>query len=278
MTFPVHPLLWALMEPSLIVAFFLVVMRLTGLLMTAPLFNGSQIPAMVKVWLSMVLALVVVTSVLGWPPKLAVVDKLNIQTLPQLAFWMGWEFGIGWLIGTAARWLFESVRMAGEIIATQMGLSMASALDPTSGESNTVISESLSFMALLVFLSLDLHHWLIASVYHTYQWLPIGQLPNNTNWLGGSVDQLLIWFGSFFELGLMLAAPIMAMLLLTDMALAYVAKLMPQMNVFLVGLPLKLIVGLAGLSISASLFFDRINQAWNVSFKGILLLFKGLVA
>jgi flagellar biosynthesis protein FliR len=272
----VHPLFWSLTNPTLIVGFVLILSRIGGLFVTAPLFKMHNIPNPVKIWFSVILGLFVVCSCFGWPPQLSNLERAHVESLPALVFWMAWEFILGWLLGTVAQWLFDAVKITGELISTQMGLSTAAALDPISGTMNPVLAESFSLFATLLFLSLNLHHWLIGAVVSSFKLVPLATMPSNSMWVGDAVLQAITWLAEAFQLGLMLAAPTIALLLLAEIALGFVAKLMPQLNVFIVGIPLKIVLGLFSMGLSMAALTDDLSRHWNTSFKELLLLFKGM--
>ena len=275
MEISVPDLLLQLLKPEVILLFWLILARVSGLFLTAPGFNWAYFPTTVRIWLALGLTLILATSIFQWP--FATLPDVGITDIWGLMIWTFWEFAIGWVLGTATQWMIESIRVSGEMLSTQMGLSLATSLDPSSGQANTVLAQSFTLMALLLFLTLNLHHILVIGLAKTFTWLPVGQWPDLSAWVGPGVDHLITWFGEAFSIGLVIATPIIGLLFLTEVALSFVAKLMPQMNIFVVGLPVKLMMGLIGVSLSMPKMLERLQIHWNGNFEDLFQLFKGLL-
>lgn len=275
MEITVPDLLLQLMKPEVILVFWLILARVSGLFVSAPGFSWAYFPPTIKIWLALGLSLVLATSLFQWP--MTTLPEVGVSDIWGLAIWTLWEFSIGWVIGTASQWLIEAIRVGSEMLSMQMGLSMATAFDPASGQANTVISQGLALLALLLFLTLNLHHILVMGLAQSFTWLPLAQWPDLAGWLGPGVEHLITWFGDAFSLGLTIATPIIALLLLSEIALSFVSKLMPQMNIFVVGLPLKLFMGILGLSLSLPTMMHRLELYWDANMDDLFQLFRGLV-
>lgn len=227
--------LLSILSPRNLVLFIVVFTRMGGMLSSAPLFSTFPIPRQVKAWF-----LATVTFLIF--PIIMVQSGFQMPTsIPELFIILLKEFMIGYLIGFLANLVFIGVEMAAEIISLQMGLSMAQALDPASGEQTPVIAQAYSFMAAMVFLGINAHQQLFYAVYKSFQAIPIGYgfLINGT-----IVQQVLYLTGQMFTIAFGVALPIFAVLLMTDVLLGFTAKMMPQMNIFMVAMPLKIYIGL----------------------------------
>lgn len=212
--------------------------RILGLMAAAPLFGHASVPARVKVGLGVMIALVVAPSVADLPQ----IDPLSFSGLLIVAQ----QFVIGLAIGFAMRIIFAGVEMAGEIASLGMGLSFASFFDPQSRGVTTVLSRFLSYLAILVFLAIDGHLLLIAALVKSFVALPVSAAPLHAD----GFRQIAGWGGMVFSIGVQLSLPIVAAMLITNLALGILTRAAPQLNVFSVGFPITLAVGFAVLMIA----------------------------
>jgi len=222
-----------------IVTFMLILFRVSGLMMTAPLFNTQGIPVQTKIWFSFALTFLLFPfhSQHFNPPT---------EVIP-FALVGAQEVILGLMLGFVADLLFVGIQMAGELISVQMGMSVSSILDPISGIQVPVIGQMLFYFAMLIFLSLNVHHTLILALDHSFDLLPLGHFFSNT---GAMAERFIVLVSDMASIALLVGAPIMAVLLVSDVALAFMAKVMPQMNIFVVGMPIKIAAGLMILAIS----------------------------
>ncbi|GIX06691.1 MAG: flagellar biosynthetic protein FliR [Candidatus Poribacteria bacterium] len=222
-----------------IAAFLLVLFRLTGLLLTAPFYGVMNIPSRAKVGLALLL------SVLVFPllpsPRLLVPENAVVYAV--LIFR---ELLVGMVIGFAAQAVFAGVQLAGQMISYQMGLALATAFDPTSGIQNTVLALLYQWMALMVFLAVDGHHFLLRGIVESYQLIGLG----TAAFTGGTLQLLLAMLGELFRIAIQVSAPATVVLFFTNTLLAILGRAIPQMHVFLVGLPLTLGLGILALMLS----------------------------
>lgn len=233
-----------------VISFLLVLFRVSGMLVSSPLVSMQSIPQRTKVGLAAVVALLLF-PIYG--------TQLTVPVnLIQFALLVLQESLIGLLLGFTVRLVFASVQMAGEYISLQMGLSIASVIDPITQTQSPVIGQVFFYFAAFLFLSLNIHHALFAAVDRSFHWLPLGHFIGEGRLTAGLMAERMIHLGSeVFVLALMVGVPVMGVLLCTEIALGFVAKVMPQMNIFMVGLPLK--VGLGFLLLQSSLpYLERL--------------------
>lgn len=214
-------------------AFLLMMFRLAGMMVSAPIFNIRSVPSQAKI------GLVFATALVLFPLHAA--NFTAPTNLIQFAVMAIQETAIGLLIGFAASLVFFALQMAGEFIGFQMGISVAQVLDPVNGTNVPVIGQLFFYFGALLFLSLNVHHALILAVEHSFDLIPLGGLIAN---FGALTERFLHLTGQMFILAMMVGLPIMGILLVLEVALSFVAKVMPQMNIFMVGIPLKVAVGL----------------------------------
>ncbi len=205
--------------------------RILAMISVAPLFGHMAIPARVKVGLGLLLAVAVAP---GLPalPQVAPFSGDGVLLLAQQVL-------IGLAIGFTMRLVFAGIELAGELAALTMGLSFASFFDPSSRSTASVLSQWFGWLALMVFVSSNLHLVLLASVAESFHSLPVSALPVGT----GPFKALAGYGGQIFAIGLQLALPIIAALLVTNLALGILTKAAPQLNIFAIGFPVTLGIG-----------------------------------
>lgn len=212
--------------------------RLLGLVALAPGFSGAAVPPQVRVALAVGLAMA-----LG--PLIACPDP-RVLDLPVGGYLLilGGELALGGAIGFCLACLLEAARFAGEMVDLQIGFRAGELYDPVAGGSSSILGRLWYLAALVFFFQVDGHHWLIGGLARSYGLCPVGDLAFEREW-GLLAGQMLL---ASFALGLRLAAPLVASLVLADVTLGLVSRGMPQMNILLVGMPAKIIVGLAALA------------------------------
>lgn len=223
----------SLLTVPTVVAFLLVLTRVSGLLVASPLLSLREIPAQVKIGMAFTMALIL------FPIHSA---RLVVpQNLIQMAVMLAQELITGMLIGFVATLVFTGIQMAGEFIAMQMGLSISSILDPISGAQMPAFGQLYFYLAALLFLSLNVHHALIIGLDKSFAAVPLGTFYGN---MGQLAERFTALTGQMLVLAVVVSLPVMGILLVTEVCLGFMAKVMPQMNIFMVGLPLKVGVGI----------------------------------
>lgn len=224
-----------------ILTFILMLTRMSGLFVISPVFGFRNLPMQLKLFMAAGASFILF---LTHPPSATEPIANSMWTLAVMG---GTEFFIGFCIGFAAELVFTGVRMSGEYLSVQMGMSVASILDPITGNQSPLMGQIFYLFAFLLLMSLNLHHVFIIAVDKSLQFIPLG-MPIDS--LGILTERMLVMASDMFIIALQIAAPAMAILLVTEVALAFVAKVMPQMNIFIVSLPLKFAIGLMGIMAS----------------------------
>ena len=218
-----------------VIVLVLALARVGGLFIMAPIFAASAAPLRVRVSIVFFVTLAMLPLVGGLPPALAASPGLAI-VLGMMAF----ETLVGFALGLVAQLTFGAVQMAGQLAGIQMGIGLSNLIDPQTQEHITSLAQWQNLLALLVFLSVDGHHVLIRAVADSFRVLPLGGgLPSAAGF--GIVLDLA---GGLFVVALKIASPVMVLLLLVNAAMGVLAKLIPQLNVFIVGFPLNVAAGL----------------------------------
>ena len=206
--------------------------RILGLVAAAPLFGNAAVPVSTKVSLGVLLAMIIAPTV----PALPATDPMSMAGLLILTQ----EMLIGLAMGFSIRIVFAAIEMAGEISSLTMGLGFASFFDPQTKGRSSAISQFLTMLATLMFLTVNGHLVLLAALAESFVSLPISASPIN----GGGFQQLAAWGGEIFRSGVQISLPIVAALLLTNVALGILTRAAPQLNIFGIGFPVTLGVGL----------------------------------
>lgn len=219
---------------SQFIGFFLSFIRIAALMSVAPILGSQSIPVQVKVFLSLFLSVTMLPA-LKEQPQLETITLLGL--LPLIFK----EIVLGLFLGYNAKFIFESYQFAGRMVSTQMGLGMANLVDPDSGQPVTPIGNIYTFFIMMVFLFLNGHHLLISALYKSFEISPAASYKFA---LAGARWEMVSLFNEIFIIGIKLAAPSMATLFLIEVCMGIMARIVPQMNIFFIGLPVRLGVGL----------------------------------
>ena len=223
--------------------------RILALVSSAPVLGNTSVPARVKVGLAFVLTLVL-APILGTMPVVDPGSAIGLLILAQ-------QVVIGVAIGFTMRIIFTAVEMAGNIAGMQMGLGFATFFDPQNAAQIPVVGQFLGLLATVLFLAMNGHLYMIEILAQSFQALPVVPPPfSAAGWRA-----LAGWGGEIFLAGLLLSMPIMAALLITNLALGIMTRAAPQLNVFSVGFPITLAAGFVVLAIALPYFvplFDRL--------------------
>lgn len=224
-----------------ILVLLLIFMRTLGMVGTAPLFGNSQVPTVWKIGISFYLTWIVDTAM----PQKQLLGRIAGVTLPHFVGLAVTESLVGVAIGLMASVVFAVVQFAGELLDVQIGYSIASVVTPGIMGPVSLLANFHYILFVLWFLAVNGHYGIILALLESYRVLPFG-----ASVFGGSLASVFLQSSaSMFVLGVQLAAPVMLALFLTNVSLAVASRAVPQMNVFVVGLPATLLVGLTVLAI-----------------------------
>lgn len=248
-----------------ILAFLLILTRMSGLFVVSPVFGFHNLPVQLKLFMAASTSFVLF---LTHPPSATEPIAHNMWQLAPMA---GTEFFIGFCIGFAAELVFTGVRMSGEYLSVQMGMSVASVLDPITGQQSPLMGQIFYLFAFLLLITLNLHHMFIIAIDKSLQFIPLGMPPTAVALL---TERMLSMASGMFVIAVQIAAPAMAILLVTEVALAFVAKVMPQMNIFIVSLPLKFAIGLLGIMASLPFLAKFLTNEYSILGEQLFGLFN----
>jgi flagellar biosynthetic protein FliR len=238
--------------------------RLLGLIAAAPLFNSRGVPVRIRLALGLAIALAVVPALPPFPAPPAG----SWLALPLLAR----EAALGIAMGFTLRLVFAAVDLAGELIGLQMGLSFATFFDPESGGQTIVLGEFLGLLTSLIFLGLDGHLLLIDVTVRSFEWLPPAGGP-----LAARGWAFVAHYGiTVFAAGFLLALPLIAALLITNIAMGVLTRAAPQLNLFAVGFPVTLAAGFLVLLLALNAFGPVMRTLLERGFEAVDQLLRSL--
>jgi flagellar biosynthetic protein FliR len=211
--------------------------RILGLIAAAPLFGNTSVPVSVKVSLGVLVATIIAPTVQGMPAA----DPTSWAGLLIVAQ----EMIVGLAMGFSMRLVFAAVEFAGEIASLTMGLGFATFFDPTTSSRSSAISQFLALVATMAFLAVNAHLALLSALAESFVSLPVGGGLSS-----GAPLELVRWGGKVFSAGLQISLPIMAALLITNVALGILTRAAPQLNLFGIGFPITLGVGFLTISLA----------------------------
>lgn len=228
--------------------------RILGLVSAAPIFGHMSVPASSKIGIAVMLTLIVA-------PTLTNIPVVNPAT-PAGVLILTQQLIIGLAMGFSMRMVFVAIEMAGSISTQSMGFGFASFYDPQTQGQTSSVSQLFTMLATLIFLSINGHLMIVETLVTSFTTLPISLAPNGHGFL-----QLANWGGFIFSTGVQLAMPMIAALLITNIALGILTRSAPQLNIFGIGFPITLSVGflviITSLPYLTAPILAAINQTFN---------------
>lgn len=242
--------------------------RIIGIVALAPGFDAAFVPPMVRVALAGGLALAL--APLLAPPAHGVLELTPQAYLVLLLS----ELALGAVIGFLLSCLLEAARLAGEIVDLQIGFRAGALYDPVSASNSSVLGRLWYLAAVVFFFTINGHHWLMTGLMHSFQVCPIGELVYNKTLASLAVDVI----GAFFVMALQISAPVVAALILADVTMGLVGRSMPQMNLMLVGMPGKIMLGLGALALCSPLLANSFAEMLDQFHEYLAALLKAVGA
>jgi flagellar biosynthetic protein FliR len=217
--------------PALAAAFLLAFGRVGTMVMLLPGFGETNLPARVRLTIALVLTAVLL-------PLHRQAYTVDLSSLAPVMYELIQELIVGAVLGLTARLAIAALQVAGSVVAQQLGLGFVTAVDPTQNEQSVIVGDFLAVLGVTLIFATDMHHLVIAAMNDSYLIFKLGEMP-----LAGDVAQHFTQIASTsFRIGIQLAAPFIAFGL--NLGLGVLSRLMPQMQVFFIGLPLSILLGL----------------------------------
>jgi flagellar biosynthetic protein FliR len=218
--------------PALAATFMLVFARIGAMVMLLPGFGETNIPVRIKLSIALLLTMIIL-------PLHRQAYQVDLNSLAPLLVLMLHEIVIGVVLGATARVTLSALQVAGSVIAQQLGLGFVTAVDPTQGQQGLLIGNFLTILGLTLLFATDSHHLVISALNESYRIFAPGQMFST-----GDVAALATRaFASAFKIGMQLSAPFLVFGLIFNLGLGVLARLMPQMQVYFVGVPLSILIG-----------------------------------
>ena len=235
--------------------------RILAVVMTAPVFSNVALTTQIRLILGLAVSFALAPA-LPAMPAIPVDSWQGLLVLVQ-------QILIGVVIGFTLSIVFAVVDLAGQLIGLQMGLGFASFYDPQSAAQTPVLSEFLGLLATLIFLALNGHLLTLAALAESFRLLPVGGGP----FAAKGLVAVLTWSATLFSTGVLLALPLIAALLVANIALGVLARIAPQLNIFAVGFPVTIVAGFMVLTLSMPYFgaaLERLYDNGFVALSGVL--------
>ncbi|HEU4458602.1 MAG TPA: flagellar biosynthetic protein FliR [Methylibium sp.] len=234
--------------------------RVLALFMTAPVLSMRSVPARVKIALALLIT-VAAQPALPPMPTIALDSAQALEAVIQ-------QMLIGLTLGFAARIVMAGIEMAGEMIGLQMGMNFAAFFDPISATQSTAVSRFFGTSAAWLFVVMNGHLLLTAALIDSFTAFPVGAGGGPMGFLTAVQPQA--WGAEIFRLGLWIALPIVSMLLFTNLVLGVISRVASQMNIFAIGFPITLGVGLIGMTMT----LPMMEAPFTMALERLLALFR----
>ena len=249
-----------------IAAFLLTLTRVSGIFLISPFFGSMNIPPFFRAGIALAMTVVL----------FPVVDGLGTTAAPESVLMFSaaavGELFVGWLIGFVAYISFAAITMAGKVMDMQVGFAIVNVVDPTSGQQIPLIGSFLYNLAVIVLLATNGHHMIIAALVESFRAVPLAGVEGNI-----SLALIIANFtGMIFLTGMKIAMPITFAILLTNVGLGILSRTMPQMNIFVVGIPMQLMIGITVLSMVIPFYVLFLDVLFNEMYGNISLAVRAL--
>jgi flagellar biosynthesis protein FliR len=251
-------------DQGFLVAVFLLSLRLSAMFLLTPILYAFGVPASARLLLVIGLAIALALGV----PAAQTRELLQMNSGELIAASLK-ELALGATLALAVLTAFAAISMAGRLTDVQIGFGIAQVFDPVTQRQIPVLTSAFDKLGVIVFFMVDGHHALLRGIAYSLQRFPLGR-----TWpVEAAAPHVIKQIAGLFALGLALAAPVVVCLLLVELALGVVARNLPQMNMFVIGVPLKIVVGLAVLSLwlggagdAMNRIYGSIYRNWDASF------------
>ena len=243
--------------------FLLILCRWAGMIMLAPVFGAREVPGVVK------LILVASLSLIVYPLISAAQPSIPSELLPYIAI-VSKEVFVGLVIGFVIYALTAILDGAGQLLDFQMGFTMGAAIDPVYGVQSPMMGNFQMILATMLLLATNSHHYLIAAMVKSYVYIPI-----NPSSLPTDITFYVQLIANVFALAIQMALPVFGALLVSDVGVGLLSRTVPQLNIFSVVFPVKIIFGFTILFLSMPFFGEAVAHFFNMNMSWVLELYQG---
>lgn len=243
-------------------ALILIFFRMLAFFIVIPIFFPKGMPNIAKVAFTLIIAYMLIPGINY--------SSVNITSNYVLIAYLANELITGLTLGFVTNLCFFSVRMAGQFIDMQIGFSMINMYDPSTSSNTTLTENLLYWCSLLLFFIIDGHHMLIRALIESFNAISLGKFILS----GDSINLVVNGFVEFFSIGLKIAIPVVLIILITDIVLGLIGRTVPQLNLMILGLPVKILVGLTALTFALPVIFKLIVVSIDDVWKALRGIFQ----
>ena len=246
--------------------FLLLLTRISGIFLIAPFYGSQNIPIYFRAGVAFAISLII----------FPVVDQNTVIDAPPTVVGYGFsvlrELFIGWLIGFVGYVTMQAVNIAGKVMDMQAGFAVVNEMDPTSGQQAPLIGSLLNYLMLMMFLVTNGHHVVLASVIRSFDAIPLLGMHYKP-----SLAEIMVDFtAGIFVTGVKIAMPITFAILLTNVSLGILARTMPQLNIFVVGIPMQIMVGIFVLAMLIPFYILFLDVLFNEIYGNIVIALRAI--
>lgn len=213
------------------------------MIITIPILGDRIVPFRIKAGLSLLITLLI------FPFVQTAAWRLSADVF-SLVFRMAGEIMIGVMIGFIGRLIFDGIQLAGQLIGFQMGFSIVNVIDPVNNEQVSIIAQFQYLIAMLVFLIMNGHHIFLYAIAESFRIIP----PLGFHFSGELMQLVVVFVKNMLDVAIKTGAPIIAVLLFTSVGMGLIARTVPQINIFIVGFPLQIAIGLISVGVTLPIF------------------------
>jgi flagellar biosynthetic protein FliR len=254
-----------LFEAEVFKVFMLVMMRISGLMVSAPVLGSANFPARAKIGLAILIAMMVSPTI----------QQLN-EPLPDALLTLGlmatFEVAIGLLMGFFMTLVFAAVQVAGQVVDMLSGFALMNVFNPALETQVPIFGFFLYIVAALYLLAIDGHHLMIRALVASFETMPLGELTLRPEVLG----EMSRWGSLMFADGLLIAAPVAGALLLAYVTMGLMGRVVPQIHLFVVGFPFTIALSLLMMGLFIGFYVDLLDEIFHRMFKGVSTLMQGI--
>lgn len=237
-----------LVDLNYLPAFLLIFARIVAFMATVPIFSYRNIPDPFKIGIALFISWILVVTI---DIPVISIDLMFIILILK-------EVLVGLILGLVATLILTAVQIAGGFIDFQMGFAIANVIDPQTGAQSPIIGQYFYTFALLFLLAIDGHHLLINGAFYSFEWIQLDQLIDLSN--PNYITAVVTMFNQIVVIAFQMAIPIVGSLFLVDVALGIIARTVPQLNVFVVGIPLKISVSFFAISMFLVFYISLVRR------------------
>jgi flagellar biosynthetic protein FliR len=246
--------------------FLLMMTRISGMFLIAPFYGSQNIPIYFRAGACFAISLVMF-PVIDQNYPIEAPMSLFAYSLSVLS-----EMFVGWLIGFVCYVCLQCVTMAGKIMDMQVGFAVVNEMDPTSGQQNPLIGTFLYYLTMIVFLVTNGHHMLLTALIRSFDAIPMVGI----HYDAAITDLIIDFTANIFLTGVQIAMPITFAILLRNVSLGILARTMPQMNIFVVGIPMQIVIGTFTLAIVIPFYILFLDVLFNEMYGNITIALRAI--